>query len=270
MGSSRRAGPTVSSALLVLLSGTVLSAQSTLATTPPANQSQADNAPCDRQGFATLFRCPGHDLRNVVRGDSLVWLGAGALLTGGSILLDDEVKKSMTDADPDQSLAAGEVLGHADLQFGLPVTLYAVARATKHQGTADFAITLLRTQVINGMLTRGLKLIPRPRPNQEVATLTKGSFPSGHTSAMFATATVVQRRWGWHGGLPAYLVATYVGATRLQNMHYLSDVAFGAALGIATGLVVNLPSRHAAISPIVAPGLTAVQVDLNLSRAAGP
>ena len=83
---------------------------------------------------------------------------------------------------------------------------------------------------------------------------------------MFATATVVQRRWGWRGGLPAYLLATYVGATRLQDVHYLSDVAFGAALGIATGFVVNLPSRHAAISPIVAPGLTAVQIDINVSR----
>lgn len=270
MKSSLRAGPIVSFALPVLLSGTVLSAQSSSATTPPASQNQTDDISCDRQGFATLFTCPGHDLRDVVRGESLVWLGAGALLTGGSILLDDEVRKTMTDANPDQSLAAGQILGHAGLQFGLPITLYAVARATHHPGTADFAITLLRTQVINGLLTRGLKLIPRPRPYQEVATLTKGSFPSGHTSAMFATATVVQRRWGWRGGLPAYLVATYVGATRLQNVHYLSDVAFGAALGVASGLVVNLPSRHAAISPIVAPGLTAVQVDLNLSQPAAP
>ena len=162
--------------------------------------------------------------------------------------------------------AAGRILGDVGVQFGLPITLYAVARATRHPGTADFAVTLLRTQVVNGILTRSLKLIPRPRPYQEVAKLTQGSFPSGHTSSMFATATVVQRRWGWRGGLPAYVLATYVGATRLQNVHYLSDVAFGAALGIATGLVVNLPSRHAVISPIVAPGLTAVKIDINVSR----
>ena len=266
MRSSLRAGPIVSFALLVLLSGAVLSAQSTSATTPPASQDQADGAPCDRLGFATVFTCPWHDLRNVVRGESLVWLGAGALLAGGSVLLDDEVRKAMTDTDPDQILAAGRIIGDVGVQFGLPITLYAVARATRHPGTADFAVTLLRTQVVNGILTRSLKLIPRPRPYQEVATLAYGSFPSGHTSAMFATATVVQRRWGWRGGLPAYLVATYVGASRLQNVHYLSDVAFGAALGIAAGLVVNLPSRHAAISPIVATGLTAVKIDINVSR----
>ena len=118
MRSSLRAGPIVSFTLLVLLSGAVLSAQSTSATTPPASQNQADDTPCDRLGFATVFTCPWHDLRNVVRGESLVWLGAGALLTGGSILLDDEVRKAMTDADPDQFLAAGQTLGYAGVQFG--------------------------------------------------------------------------------------------------------------------------------------------------------
>ena len=78
---------------------------------------------------------------------------------------------------------------------------------------------------------------------------------------------MIQRRWGWGAGLPAYVLASYVGVTRLHNNHYLSDVTFGAALGIAAGLALNQPSRRAAISPIVAPGRAGVAIDINL---AGP
>jgi len=251
--------------LLALLSGAGAFAQGTSEAVPPPNQSLSADTICDRQGFSTLFKCITHDLRNVARGESLAWLGAAGVLAGGGVLLDDEVLRSMRDEDPDLSLAAGESLGHAGMHFGVPLALYVAARTTGHSETAAFAVTLLRTHIANGILTRSLKLIPRPRPYQEVATLTKGSFPSGHTSAMFATATVIHRRWGWRGGLPAYLLASYVGATRLQNVHYLSDVTFGAALGIASGLAVNLPSRRTTISPMVSPGVTGVKISLNLS-----
>ncbi|MSO83265.1 MAG: phosphatase PAP2 family protein [Acidobacteria bacterium] len=265
MRHSRCVGPMVSIALLVLLSSVVVSAQGGSTVAPPAVPSQDAGNPCDRQGLSTVFRCIAHDLRGIVRGPSLVWLGTGAVLSGGSILLDDEVLKTMRDENPDLSLAAGKRLGHAGLQFGAPMALYVASRAMHHPGAAAFAVTLLRTQSVNGILTRGLKLVPRPRPYQKIATLTKGSFPSGHTSAMFATATVIQRKWGWRGGLPAYLLASYVGVTRLQNVHYLSDVTFGAALGIAAGLVVKVPHGLLAVSPIVAPDRAGVAIGINLS-----
>ena len=126
---------------------------------------------------------------------------------------------------------------------------------------------MLRTQVVNGILTRSLKLIPRRRPNQDAATFTKGSFPSGHTSAAFATATVIQRRWGWTRGVPAYLVAAYVGTTRLQNLHYLSDVTFGAALGIASGMTLRLPGDRVVVSPAIAPGVRSVRIEVRSRRA---
>jgi len=239
------AGRIVSIPLLMLLSDVVVSAQEVSTTASPApDQSRGDATLCDRQGFLTIFKCITHDLREVARGDSVAWLGTAGVLAGGSILLDDEVLGTMKDENPDQSLAAGESLGHAGLHFGAPLALYVVARMTDDAGTAALAVTLLRTHTVNGILTRSLKLIPRPRPYQKVATLTRGSFPSGHTSAMFATATVIHRRWGWRAGLPAYLLASYVGATRLENVHYLSDVTFGAALGVAAGLAVNLPNRR--------------------------
>ncbi len=235
---------------------------------PPSPPAEAQHV-CESFGVSTVFRCIGFDLRSATKGSSLVWLGSGALLAGGSLLLDDEVLQTIWDGDPDASLAAGERLGHAGLHFGAPLLVYGVARATGHRELADFGIALFRTHIVNGALTRGLKLLPRPRPYQEVATPTKGSFPSGHTSAMFATATVIQRRWGWRAGLPAYMVSGYVGATRLQNKHYLSDVAFGAALGLASGLAVPLPGDRLRISPMAAPGTAGVQVAVELPASSG-
>jgi membrane-associated phospholipid phosphatase len=37
---------------------------------------------------------------------------------------------------------------------------------------------------------------------------------------------------------PAYAIATFVSIARLQNAHFLTDVTFGAALGIASGFTV--------------------------------
>jgi membrane-associated phospholipid phosphatase len=47
------------------------------------------------------------------------------------------------------------------------------------------------------------------------------SFPPGHASVRFATATVLQRHFGWKGAL-AYPLAAYVAASRLhENRHHL-------------------------------------------------
>jgi len=196
---------------------------------------------------------------------SLVWLGVGGGLSALSVPLDDRVDRALRDGDPDVFPKVGDQLGQAGLHFGAPFALYVAARATGHSGAAAFAVMLLRAQIANGIVTRSLKLLPRARPYQATASRGNGSFPSGHTSSSFTTATVIQRRWGWKAGLPAYLLASYVGATRLHQNHFLSDVAFGAGLGIAAGLAINQPNRRAAISPIVGPGRAGVIVDFTLA-----
>jgi membrane-associated phospholipid phosphatase len=64
----------------------------------------------------------------------------------------------------------------------------------------------------------------------------KGSFPSGHSAAAFAVATVVAHRYREHRWVPfvAYGAATLVAFSRTSsNAHYLSDVGFGSFLGFA-------------------------------------
>ena len=61
-----------------------------------------------------------------------------------------------------------------------------------------------------------------------------GSFPTGHSMAAFAVATVVARRYGNHRWVPyaAYGLASLVGFSRLTlNVHFLSDIAMGGAIG---------------------------------------
>jgi membrane-associated phospholipid phosphatase len=61
-----------------------------------------------------------------------------------------------------------------------------------------------------------------------------GSFPSGHTIAAFSVATIIARRYPNHRWAPyaAYGLAALVGFSRLTlNVHFLSDVFMGGALG---------------------------------------
>ncbi|PKP16189.1 MAG: hypothetical protein CVU06_15110, partial [Bacteroidetes bacterium HGW-Bacteroidetes-22] len=72
------------------------------------------------------------------------------------------------------------------------------------------------------------------------------SFPSGHTSTIFATATVWARVYAdkpWIG-LLSYSLATAVGISRIHDQqHWLSDVVAGAAIGYWIGSTL-VPSNH--------------------------
>lgn len=70
------------------------------------------------------------------------------------------------------------------------------------------------------------------------------SFPSGHTTVTFATAMFValwlfksaKSRWAPLGAFAMFAWAVSVGASRVYlGVHYPSDVAFGALLGVAIG-----------------------------------
>src|ERR1044071_8600947 len=132
---------------------------------------------------------------------------------------------------------AGATLGSAPLELGAAFTTYAIGRAMKKPCAAALGADLVQAQLMAQMLTVGLKQAARrTRP-----TGSGLSFPSGHTSMAFASATVLQRHFGWKAGIPAYAVASYVAASRVQTQrHYLSDVAFGAALGIVAGRTIGV------------------------------
>lgn len=89
----------------------------------------------------------------------------------------------------------------------------------------DLALALGRSFVI----TQGLKFaVDEKRPNGG-----SHSFPSGHTSFAFTGAEFIRKEYGWKWGIPAYLLAGYVGYSRVEsNAHYTHDVLAGALIGI--------------------------------------
>ena len=65
------------------------------------------------------------------------------------------------------------------------------------------------------------------------------SFPSGHTTAAFATATAISLSYKkWYVTVPSYVYAGFVGYSRMRlGMHYGTDVLGGMVIGIGSGLL---------------------------------
>ena len=73
----------------------------------------------------------------------------------------------------------------------------------------------------------------------------------------FASATILQREFGWKVGVPAYAVASYIGLSRIEHeRHYLSDVLFGAAIGVVSARAVgfDIAGRRFDMTPMASPG----------------
>jgi membrane-associated phospholipid phosphatase len=191
------------------------------------------------------------DLREMISGPSLLILGTGATVAFAVRPKDREVTQSIANADDlEGALEPGNGIGNGYLQLAAAAGTWAIGRATNHPLVAATGVDLIEAQLLNGVFTQALKYsVQRQRPDGG-----RYSFPSGHTSAMFATAAVIRQRFGWKAGIAAYAVGTYVGAARLgERQHYLSDVVFGAALGTVTGRAVAL--AHKSRAPFVVTAL---------------
>jgi hypothetical protein len=204
--------------------------------------------------FASLFRDLGRDFRRLPSRETGVILGAGAALGFAVRPEDRDLTRRAAASHPlDEAFDPGAVVGGGIAQFGFAFGTYALGRAQHSPRVSRLGADLVRAQLVNTVLTQGLKVVVRrERPDGG-----SYSFPSGHTSGSFATATVLQRHLGWKVGVPAYAVAAYVAGNRLpENKHYMSDVLFGAAVGIASGRTVTIGHGRTrfALSPLAAPG----------------
>lgn len=204
--------------------------------------------------FGSLFRDLGDDFRRLPSREAGVVLGVGGGLSLAVRHEDADVtRRAAASQALDTAFEPGAVLGGGFVQFGAAFATFALGRAQHSPRVSLLGADLVRAQIVDAALTQTLKFaVDRQRPDGG-----RYSFPSGHSSGSFATATVLQRHFGWKVGIPAYGLAAYIAGSRLQeNKHYLSDVVFGAAVGIVSGRAVTVgrgKSRFA-MTPFAAPG----------------
>lgn len=133
---------------------------------------------------------------------------------------------------PSISQAKSNIESTGDIvQLAIPTIAYATTFIyDDNEGRVQF----YKSFGLNMALTYGMKYaVNSPRPEGNGGQ----SFPSGHTSAAFQGASFLHRRYGWVYGVPAYIAASFVGWSRVEgesDKHRWSDIAAGAALGIAT------------------------------------
>ena len=120
--------------------------------------------------------------------------------------------------------------------------LCGAATALVRDGDIEFAARFAVAMGAESLLTNGAvkTVFGRIRP-REYADIEfhhglhrpiTSSFPSGHATAAFCAATLLGGGPGW------YALATRVAATRVYvRLHHASDVAAGAAFGVALGVV---------------------------------
>lgn len=129
-------------------------------------------------------------------------------------------------------------LGDMGAIWVAPGVALACTKEHRREGI-EMLSTLGACGIINSLIIKNI--VDRSRPfdvhlwlDVLVNKPTDFSFPSGHTASSFAAAYFIQKTYGKKLGIPAYMLATGIGLSRVGvGVHYPSDVIAGAAVGTA-------------------------------------
>jgi hypothetical protein len=197
-----------------------------------------------------VFREVPRDLWHFLSWDTaaVLGIGGGAALVG-HIWDDDLAGELETNVRLNDAMDPGHTYGAFSMQVLVGVGLYGGGWFAKKGKLAAAGADIMRAQLVSQAYVQAIKFtVQRERPDKSNSV----SFPSGHSASAFATASVLQRHYGWKVGVPAAVVAAYVATARVHdNKHYLSDVIFGGAMGIAAQRTVML--RGGRYSVVVTP-----------------
>jgi membrane-associated phospholipid phosphatase len=183
------------------------------------------------------------DLWRFLSADTAVVLSLGADAAAVAHTWDDDLADQVaTSSTFNAALAPGHTYGAFSMQALVGAGLYAGGWFAKKERLARTGADIMRAQVLSQLYVQAIKYTAqRERPDAS----NNQSFPSGHSASAFATAGVLHRQYGWKVGVPAIAVAAYVATARVHdNHHYLSDVIFGGAMGIAAARTVTLHANR--------------------------
>ena len=132
----------------------------------------------------------------------------------------------------------GDILNYALPAYAAGMTI----RDDDYSGIRQLAYSWTATQITISELQ---KAVAEPRPNGG-----KNGFPSGHAGSAFSGATFIHKRYGYKKAIVPYILAGFVGYSRVQaRWHYAHDVLAGAAIaGLYTWAFVDSESTIVSVS----------------------
>lgn len=140
---------------------------------------------------------------------------------------------------------------------------FAVGYGFKLPKLQEASIQIIESlSIASGIKSVFRDVVGRARPSENFGArhfeFRKGeSFPSGHTSNAFQVATIISHHVDfWPVTFISYGLATTVGLWRIdENLHWASDVFFGAVYGtaVAKSLLVFHDKRKVKLAPKVFP-----------------
>ncbi|MDX2280040.1 MAG: phosphatase PAP2 family protein [Saprospiraceae bacterium] len=126
------------------------------------------------------------------------------------------------------------------VSIATPIIVYSVGLIKKDSTLKNKGIYIGETFLVSALISTALKYsVKRDRPFITYPFIEKAaeggspSFPSGHTSDAFATATSLSIAFPkWYVIAPCFIWAGAVGYSRMDlGVHYPSDVLAGAIVG---------------------------------------
>jgi membrane-associated phospholipid phosphatase len=186
-------------------------------------------------------------------GSVLRWWEGAAVFGGVAVatLFDEGVQHSLQQArsqSSDDVAAIVRRIGQPEVFATIPAALFLTGILSRRQPLRHAATRIAASLAVTGVLVTATKfIVGRQRPTQgeepDVLRPFSGSdaFPSGHAAMAFTLATSladeIRRPWAT---VVLMAAAAGTGWSRLNdNMHWLSDVVAGAALGIASAQVIE-------------------------------
>lgn len=211
-----------------------------------------------------------------------------------SLAADEPIQRFATKLHQDSKTVSG--ISSYVTRFGGRYELYSLAALGSYgfifKNKKMQTTTLLATQayITAGLIESGVKYITgRQRPayydanhpeaepafhgplfsggNNVYGHKINTSFPSGHTTVIFAAATVFAKEYKNTPWVPviAYSAASLVGLSRItENKHWATDIIAGATLGYLCGAqVVNNYHRYAKLKTPLKSGTVSFNINYN-------
>jgi len=187
---------------------------------------------------AGVLRLVRRDMTRLVSARTYGIVVAGGALTGLGARIENPDRDAWLIEHPgiDDGSDFGNTYGHAATLAAGTVGLAAAGRLFSNPNLSGASGDLARGLVYPAAITGALKAgVHRTRPDGG-----RYSFPSGHAAVAFTAAPILASRFGPRVGTLAYLAAATTAMGRIEeHRHYLSDVLFGAAIGLSVGMAVS-------------------------------